>query len=137
MARHRYDAALRWSDIDALGHVNNVAYLSLLQEARVGLYAARLGTIDWQETGAVVARHEIEYATPLTFRAEPVPIDVWVTRVGTTSYTLAYEIRDDDAVYARASTVMVKWDLLAGRPKPLDDEERRVLESLRDEATPA
>ena len=36
MARpYRVEVPLRWSDMDAYGHVNNVQYLRLLEDARV------------------------------------------------------------------------------------------------------
>ncbi|GAA5012781.1 hypothetical protein GCM10025734_58630 [Kitasatospora paranensis] len=35
MARHIYDCPLRWSDMDAFGHVNNVVFLRYLEEARI------------------------------------------------------------------------------------------------------
>lgn len=35
MARHIYACPLRWSDMDAFGHVNNVVFLRYLEEARI------------------------------------------------------------------------------------------------------
>lgn len=35
MARHIYRCPLRWSDMDAFGHVNNVVFLRYLEEARI------------------------------------------------------------------------------------------------------
>lgn len=35
MARHIYNCPLRWSDMDAFGHVNNVVFLRYLEEARI------------------------------------------------------------------------------------------------------
>ena len=35
--RHIYQCPVRWGDIDAFQHVNNVAYLEYLQEARVDI----------------------------------------------------------------------------------------------------
>lgn len=35
MARHIYSCPLRWSDMDAFGHVNNVVFLRYLEEARI------------------------------------------------------------------------------------------------------
>ena len=34
---------LRWSDMDAYGHVNNVQYLRLLEEARITAFAQWFG----------------------------------------------------------------------------------------------
>jgi len=131
LARHRYLCPLRWSDMDAFGHVNNVPFLTYLEEARVDLLFVHLGSEAAAQklaSGVVVARHEIDYTAPLTFRPEPVAIDVWVTKLGTSSFTLAYEVKDDDGpVYARAATVMVPYDVKAERPRRVSEDERDAL----------
>lgn len=35
MARHHYSCPMRWSDMDAFGHVNNVVFIRYLEEARI------------------------------------------------------------------------------------------------------
>ncbi len=114
---------MRWADLDLLGHVNNVTYLDYVAEARealfVGLPAGR----------APVARQQVEFIKPLTFRRAPVLVDSWVTDLGDDEVTLAHEVYDAPAddesertVYLRASTV------LAHR---FTDEERALAEKLR------
>ena len=131
MARHRYLCPLRWSDMDAFGHVNNVTFLTYLEEARVDMLFVHAGNEAATEklaSGVVVARHEIDYKAPLVFRSDPLPIDTWVTNLGTSSFTLAYEVKDDDGpVYVRAATVLVPYDVKAGRPRRVSDEERDAL----------
>jgi len=131
LARHRYLCPLRWSDMDAFGHVNNVVFLTYLEEARVDMLFVHAGSEAATEklaSGVVVARHEIDYKTPLVFRSEPVAIDLWVTKLGTSSFTLAYEVKDDDGpVYVRAATVMVPYDVKAERPRRVSEVEREAL----------
>ena len=132
MARHRFHCSLRWSDMDAFGHVNNTTFFTYLEEARVDLLFVHAGESVARErlsSGIVVARHEIDYKAPLVFRPEPVPIDVWVSRLGTSSFELRYEILDEGGpVYAEAATVLVPFDVGAGRPRRVSDEERAALE---------
>lgn len=134
MARHRYLCPLRWSDMDAYGHVNNVVFLTYLEEARVDMLFVHAGSEAATEklaSGVVVARHEIDYKYPLVFRPDPVPIDLWVTELGTSSFTIGYEIKDDDGpVYVSASTVMVPYDVQAGRPRRVSDAERDALSAF-------
>jgi acyl-CoA thioester hydrolase len=138
--RHTYAFPLRWSDMDAFGHVNNVVFLRYLEEARVDLMFRLAGE---REPGAfsrgcVVARHEIDYLRPLVHRYTPVTVETWVTRLAAASATLAYEVKDEDAVYARASTVVAPYDLEAGQPRRLSGTERAFLkEYLDDSATGA
>lgn len=118
--------------MDAFGHVNNTTFLTYLEEARVDLLFVTAGEAVARErlsSGIVVARHEIDYTAPLVFRPEPVPIDIWVAKLGNSSFTLRYEMLDDGGpVYARASTVLVPYDVGAGRPRRLSAEERAALE---------
>ncbi|MEU5399194.1 thioesterase family protein [Streptomyces sp. NPDC005963] len=152
MARHIYRCPLRWSDMDAFGHVNNVVFLRYLEEARID-FMFRLAPGDGSPSfsgGSVVARHEIDYIRPLVHRHEPVIVESWVTRIGAASLTITYEIKDDASesqaqggpedtpqVYVRASTVVVPYDLAAGRPRRLSAEEKSFLQKYLPEADAA
>ncbi|RKN04841.1 acyl-CoA thioesterase [Streptomyces radicis] len=134
--RHIYRCALRWSDMDAFGHVNNVVFLRYLEEARIEFFfrLAREASADAFTGGSVVARHEIDYLKPLVHRQEPVTIDVWVIKIGAASATVGYEVKDGETVYARASTVIVPYDLERARPRRLTAAERTFLEKYGDDA---
>jgi len=120
---------MRWSDMDAYGHVNNVQFLTYVEEARVEMFqAVPLSGVDQVASGILVASSEIKYLKPLLHRHAPVPIDVWVTRIGAASFALAYEVRDDDGpVYARAASVMVPYDFGNERPRRLTADEKEWL----------
>ncbi len=129
MARFTAQVAMRWSDMDAYGHVNNVQFLTYVEEARVEMFqAVPLSGVDQVTAGILVASSEIKYLKPLLHRVAPVPIDVWVTRVGAASFALAYEVHDADGpVYARAASVMVPYDFANERPRRLTPEEKEWL----------
>lgn len=130
MARHIYQATLRWSDMDAYRHINNVQYLRYLEEARIDMMFI-LGEREGAKSladGVVIARHEIDYKKPLVWRPEPVRVETWVTEIGAARFTLEYDLRDDEQVFARASSVLVPYSLTAQRPRRLFDEERHYLE---------
>ncbi|MGW0545810.1 acyl-CoA thioesterase [Streptomyces sp. Wb2n-11] len=138
MSRHIYRCPLRWSDMDAFGHVNNVVFLRYLEEARID-FMFRLAPGDGSPSfagGSVVARHEIDYKLPLVHRHEPVIIESWVTKIGAASLTIAYEVKDaegSERVYVRASTVVVPYDLEAARPRRISAEEKAFLQEYLDE----
>ncbi|MFJ9518708.1 acyl-CoA thioesterase [Kitasatospora sp. NPDC101801] len=146
MARHIYACPLRWSDMDAFGHVNNVVFLRYLEEARIDFMFTQASAAGAGEFagGSVVARHEIDYKLPLVHRPEPVTIETWVTKIGGASLTVDYEIKDTaedgtETVYVRASTVVVPYDLAAARPRRISPVEREFLSRFMDgaEQTPA
>lgn len=135
------DVVLRWSDMDAYGHVNNVQYLRLLEDARIIAIADWMGGKDEMiASGGIVSRHEIEYLASLTFRHAPVRVHLWPTRITGAGFELAYEVRDPaemgGQLYARAETSLVAYDLENGRPRRLTDHERARLQELVGEPVP-
>ncbi|NEB76687.1 acyl-CoA thioesterase [Streptomyces sp. SID14478] len=130
MARHVYACPLRWADMDAYGHVNNVVFLRYLEEARIDFLFRP--DKDFQQ-GSVVARHEIDYKRQLVHRHAPVSIELWVTQIRAASFTLAYEVKDADEVYVSARTVIVPFDFEAQRPRRITAEEKSFLEEYRDD----
>lgn len=128
--RHVYLCPLRWSDMDAYQHVNNVVYLRYLEEARVDWMfrrASEAGVEGFATFGTVVAKHEIEYRRPLVYRPEPVRVEVWVTAIATAKFTVAYEVRDDEAVYATASSVLVPFNIEGNHLRRLSQVEKDYL----------
>jgi acyl-CoA thioester hydrolase len=125
---------MRWADMDLLGHVNNVVYVDYLQEARVDMLSTHAPDrrADDLAEGVVVVRHEVSYLAPLTFRFRPVSIECWVTEVRAASFTMAYEIFDEDesglrTTYVRARTVLTPYVFATERPRRLTGEEKDVL----------
>ena len=128
--RHLYRCPLRWSDMDAYGHVNNAVFIRYLEEARIDfLFRPEK---DFKQ-GSVVARHEIDYKRQLVHRHRPVDIELWVTQIRAASFTITYEVKDGDHVYVTASTVIVPFDFEAQRPRRITAEEREFLEEYRDD----
>ncbi|MFF0060945.1 acyl-CoA thioesterase [Streptomyces sp. NPDC005279] len=140
MARYIYRCPLRWSDMDAFGHVNNAVFLRYLEEARID-FMFRLAPGDGSPSfsgGSVVARHEIDYKRPLVHRHEPVVVELWVTKINAASLTITYEVKDTEGpssqVYVRASTIVVPYDLSAERPRRISAEEKSFLQQYLDDA---
>ena len=130
MPRHVFPFQVRWSDMDPFGHVNNVAYLTYLEEARVDMlfvHAAQSGG-EALAGGVVVAEHQIRYRAPLVFRPEPVRVETWVSHLGNSSFTLDYEVRDDEMLFATARSVLVPYDVAARRARRVSPGEQRALE---------
>ena len=125
-----FECPLRWADMDSFGHINNVVFLRYLEQARVEwmFTTARQAGVPEFSLGTVVARHEIDYKRPLVYRAEPVRVETWVTDIKNASFTISYEVKDEDCVYAAASTVLVPYDLGETRPRRLTAQERAYLE---------
>jgi acyl-CoA thioester hydrolase len=132
MSRFVHQAALRWSDMDAYGHVNNARFLTLYEEARVALFfigAREMGLTSFED-GIVIARHEVDYLRPVDY-GDAVRIEMWVDEVRPSRFTIAYEMIDDAVVASRARSVCVPYNLAEGWPRRISDEERAFLERWR------
>lgn len=111
---------VRFSDLDALGHVNHAVFISYLEHARTQWWRGHLGERSFLEEGFLLARVEIDYRKPILL-GEAVRVDLRCAQVGTTSFALAYQVvRERDAVVlAEAQTVQVMMDFATQRPRPV------------------
>jgi acyl-CoA thioester hydrolase len=125
---HVFECPVRFDDFDSYGHVNNVIFVQYLEESRFD-FARKylLGLVDSHQ-GSVVAGQAIEYLAPIAFRTQPLRVAVWVTRIGESSFDVAYEVRDDERTYARAVSAMVAYDVAVQRTRKLTADERSALE---------
>jgi len=126
--RFVYDVALRWSDMDAYGHVNNARFLTIYEEARVAMFfvGARSHGLGSFEEGIVIARHEIDYLRPVDY-GDPVRIEMWISQLRAAAFTVSYELFDNDMLASRARSVCVPYNLEEGYPRRLTDAERDCL----------
>jgi acyl-CoA thioester hydrolase len=135
--RYVYDCVLRWSDLDAYGHVNNARFLTLYEEARVDLFftgARQMGLTSFAD-GIVISRHEVDYLRPVDFGVGPdgvprpsrVRIEMWIDEIRHSRFVVAYELFDTGAVASQARSVCVPFDLVRQRPRRLSETERSFL----------
>ncbi|NKY18738.1 acyl-CoA thioesterase [Tsukamurella spumae] len=138
MTNHEVLVPMRWSDMDALQHINNVSMLRLLEEARIR-FMIRFGS--GPDSGRItmfVAHQEIDYVRPLLYSQEPVRILMRVTRIGGSGFDIGYEVLDADgrvAALSEASMVVVDG-AASGRPAPIPDALRAQLEEVLGEPVP-
>ena len=135
--RYLHDSPLRWSDMDAYGHVNNARFLTLFEEARVALFflgARQMGLTSFED-GIVISRHEVDYLRPVDYGTGPdgmqrppsVHIEMWVEEIKASRFTIAYELIDGGLVASRAKSVCVPFNLENQRPRRLNEAERLFL----------
>lgn len=120
---------VRWADADANRHVNNAAYFTYMEQARIDwLERAGMQTTAKGE-GPVVVHASCDYRKPIPMVAA-VDVRFYVGPAGRTSFPTYYEIvGNDDAslVYAVGQAVMVWTDRATGGSRPVPDEMRALL----------
>lgn len=124
------EVGLRWSDMDAFGHVNHAKTVTLLEEARVQLLfteAARQGRSGMAE-GMVVARVAIDYHAPLAFDVGPLQVFLSVRNLRAASFVMDYSAyAHESTAVASAETLLVPYDVGSRRPRRLAEDERSFL----------
>lgn len=124
--RHVFPLKVRWSDVDAYRHVNNVKYIEYFQEARIA-YMMRLHQTGDSFGEFVVARTDVDYRRPILFRREPYTVHSWISHVGRSSFTFSAEIRDGEEILARSRVVAVGFDPTDQRSTELTADHRARL----------
>ena len=103
-----YPIDIRFSDLDALGHVNNAIYLNYLEKVRI------LWLIDEKiiapkklnKIPLILARSEIDYKKPIS-DFKDFFATIFLSHLGTKSFNLSYTIKKKDIIYCEAKTVQV------------------------------
>jgi len=130
MWRFEHELDVRFRDCDPLGHVNNAVYLSYLEAARFSWWRHTFGPAGFNTHGFIVARVEIDYRKPV-LPGERLVVRLRVEAMGTSSFTLAYEIANARTleVIAEARSIQVAYDYTQGRSVPISTDVRAKLET--------
>lgn len=130
--------SLRWGDLDAYNHVNNVQMMRILEEARVrafwvpesgeALPTAVLEATAGSDTITMIAGHVVEYVAAVEYQREPLDVQLWISAVGGASADIAYEVFSLGKLVVRAESTMVFVDAATQRPRRISEEERAAWE---------
>lgn len=113
------------SDIDELGHVNNVVYLHWVQDAAIAHWGAAATAAQQAEVAWVAIRHEIDYKHP-AMPGDAIIARTWVGTAEANKFERHTEIlrAADHKVLARARTVWCPINRTTGRLTRVSDEVR-------------
>ena len=129
MTRFTIDIQMRFRDIDGMGHVNNAVYLSYAELARTQFYLKSAGRRTLDEVDFILAHVEIDYESPAVW-GDQIQVSVWPSKIGTSSFSLSYEISEKRSgrILARAKSVLVSYDYTNKKSKPISPDFRKRLE---------
>jgi len=130
--KHVKKIEIRYDDLDMLGHVNNKAYLSYLEEARIDYHKQLFSWKNELEFNAVVAKIEINYRRPL-FYGNLLNIYTRLSNLGTKSFELdsifvVFESKSEVPVkVADAKVVLVAINPANGQPAAIPEKEKQLI----------
>jgi len=128
---HQTAIAIRFADIDKLGHVNNAKYLTYMESARISYFLDVMKEeVNWDENGIILANAEINFAIPVELDDVEVLVFTSCSRIGGKSFNLSYVITKSDlkTICATGSTTMVCYNYKEARTIPVPDDWRSKLE---------
>jgi|YelNatPaOPRAMG01_1025707.scaffolds.fasta_scaffold02117_17 acyl-CoA thioester hydrolase len=132
--KHKIKIKVRFSDLDAMKHVNNATYLSYIEEARIAYFSEVLNRpMNSLDFGAVIARIEIDYIQPVTLGDE-IEIYTRVSKIGNKSSDveniILVERNKKKIVAAEALTKLVSYDYDKLISKPISEEVKKKIQAF-------
>lgn len=125
---------MRWSDVDAYGHVNNVAIVGLLEQARVLAFWDDADPILPPLTAdagvwVLVAGVAVAYKRVIDHRTEPITAELSIGKCAGASFVIHYSLIVDGEECVTATTTMALVDAATGAPTRMSPAVRaRLLE---------
>jgi acyl-CoA thioester hydrolase len=115
---------IRWSDMDALGHVNSCVYFTYFEQARIEWWKKQnITNFTTTNSGPVLVTANCTYLRPIVY-PEDISIKIYVGTPGRSSYECYYDVisaNDPTILYAEGQTKLVWVDRTTGKSTPLPD----------------
>ncbi len=108
-------------DIDAQGHVNNVAYVRWIQDVAVAHWFSIADEQMREKYSWVVLRHEIDYKKP-AFENEEIVVSTWVGEPTRISWERFTEIKRGEDLLCKARSVWCLIDRKSLKPSRISEE---------------
>jgi acyl-CoA thioester hydrolase len=119
--KYKTPIAIRFSDIDAVGHVNNAIYLTYFEVARISYWR---DVMNWnlREDGVIVGRSEVNYLKPVTLE-DQLFCYVRITRIGNSSFDVMHVLvrntANGEEICTTGKTVCISYDYRLNKSVPI------------------
>jgi acyl-CoA thioester hydrolase len=123
---------VRFGDLDAMRHLNNVVFLRYFETARIAYIRSLLPHHDpahpeSERFGLIFAECHINYRSPVYFDEE-VAVECSIGEVRRSAFQVKFTMRVGERVAAEGYGWLVGFDYAAETSSPLPDSFREVLE---------
>lgn len=122
-----------WGEQDAFGHLNNVVYFRYFESVRMH-FLDRIGVLrshNEHGIGVILASTTCDFKRPVEWPMR-LMVRTGCTAVGNTSFTMTYEILDEQgALVATGTSVQVMYDYNAQAKVRVPDAVRQAIATLQ------
>ena len=120
--------AIRWGDMDAMGHVNNTVYFRFMEQARISWFDALVPDGEaWKSTGIVVANASCNFKRAMNYPGT-VEVKVYTEPPGGSSVATYYEMLIDGELYADGAATVVFVDPEKQKPMRIPERVRSLMQ---------
>lgn len=126
---------VRFSDTDAMGHMNNARFFSFMEEGRVAyirkLFPAENPSDSFKFFPFILADAQCSFKSP-AYTGEIIEVALGVTAFGTKSFTIEYILTElkSHRLVATGKSVMVMYDYEKQKSVVVSPEFREAVEKL-------
>jgi acyl-CoA thioester hydrolase len=127
---HTEVIAIRWGDMDAMGHVNNAVYFRYMEQARVSWFESLAAGPDPRGSGPIIVNASCTFMKELVYPGQ-VELRMYAGKAGRSSFETWLEMRpsyDPGTIYAEGGAKVVWVDFAKGKSVPLPDRIRQLVE---------
>lgn len=117
----------RFSETDALGHVNNTVLPVWFEDSRTPifeLFCPGMNVNDWH---LIIAKIDVDFLAEIYY-GKSVEIRTFMNKIGNSSMVVGHEAWQDNQLVAKGTAVLVHFDHTSKSSKPISEEVRIVLQ---------
>ncbi|MCW8127733.1 acyl-CoA thioesterase [Microbulbifer halophilus] len=122
-----YSVEPRFSETDALGHINNTVIPQWFEQGRLPIFHIFNPDLSLVEWNLILKKMDVDFIAQI-FLFSPVEIRTAIKSIGNTSLTIHQEVWQKDELVARGDCVMVHFDYENQAKAPIPREVREQLE---------
>lgn len=118
----------RWSDLDALGHVNNTRFFTFDESARLDYFGELMRSDPqfWKSRGLILARIECDFIAQLHHPSK-LKIGFRIARLGRSAMNTLAGMFADGQLVAVTRGVVVWFDYTQQKTQPIPDDVRAMV----------
>ena len=126
-----FEHEVRFRDLDAMRHVNNVAFVALMEDARMEYWKALTRVQDLKGINFILAEVSCRYLSP-AYLGETIRIGIRASKMSTRSFQFEYRMEDKASgrLITEGSSVQVMYDYKQKKTMPLEQRMRDTVAAL-------
>lgn len=119
----------RFSETDALGHINNTVIPIWFESARKPVFEIFNPELNLQQWNLIIAKIEVNYLAQMNYQTD-FKVTTQISRLGNSSFNVLQQVFDSETKVAWGECTMVKFDYNQAKSVQLSEQEREALTSL-------